>query len=131
MRKVKNTMRPSTRSRGIDLRSSKVVSGTTSASMPSGGVPTLPPSEVATSGCGQGATISARASPRIQRGTVTGSARTFCEAEVFERAHRPGDRGRVARRAGEARAHLGGERADEFVGRVVGEGAVAEGAGFG
>ena len=60
-----------------------MVIGTTSASIPSGGVPTLPPSEVATSGCGQGATISARASPRIQRGTVTGSARTFWKPRYF------------------------------------------------
>jgi hypothetical protein len=49
----------------------------------------------------------------------------------LERVERPGDGGRVARCAGETRADLGGERADEFVGRVVGERALAEGAGFG
>ncbi len=98
MRLLKNTMRPAMRPGGCALRSSSDATGTTSASMPSAGVATLPPSAATTSACGQGATISARASPRIHRCTVTGSVRTlakpstcsFCTAHATARAS-PGE----------------------------------------
>jgi len=56
----------------------------------------------------QGATISGHASPRTQRGTVTGSARTF-ETRAPRASPSPTPRARVARRAGEPGPDLGRE----------------------
>ncbi len=58
-------------------RSSKESTTSTSASIPSGGVPTLPPRPSMCSSAGRGASSSADSSPRTQRGTITGSPHTF------------------------------------------------------
>ena len=53
------------------------------------------------------------------------------EAERAQPLHGPGHCACVAGRTGESRTHFGGERADQFVGSVVGERPLAQGAGFG
>jgi hypothetical protein len=55
----------------------------TSASMPSGGVPTLLPRPSMTSPPGNGETSSALSRPRTQCGTFTGSRRTFSRPSFF------------------------------------------------
>ncbi len=51
----------------------------TSASRPSGAVPTLPPSAASESGCGEGSTMAPLSSPRSQWGTAQGSAWTLAK----------------------------------------------------
>ena len=67
----------------LALRSAKLVTGTTSASSPPGGVATVPPSPSTTTGCRAGSMISALSTPRTQLGTITRSARTFSRPSAF------------------------------------------------
>ena len=64
-----------------DRRSSTTSS--TSASRPPGGVATVPPSPSIAIGWRGGSTISALSWPRIQRGTITRSVRTFSRPSAF------------------------------------------------
>jgi hypothetical protein len=79
-------MRPAMRVESMRASSSMLVTGTTSASSPASGVATLPPSATATRGCGHGETTSTAQLPRIQCGTVTGSACTFFNPSARSRA---------------------------------------------
>jgi hypothetical protein len=119
MRPVKNTMRPSIRSRGVLASSSSDRTATTSASTPSGAVATDPPRATAISGCGQGAT-------NLHLRFATNPVRHLdrlgvhvLEAEHFELGEGPGDGTGVSGRAGEPLTHFGRERTQALVRGVV------------
>jgi hypothetical protein len=80
---VKNTILPFTLAAGTCASASMLATGTMAASIPSGGVATLPPSATASSVRTAGAVSSTLMAPRCQRGTVTGSARTFSKPSTF------------------------------------------------
>ena len=75
-------MRPGTWAR-LARRSSKLLTGTTSASMPPGGVATVPPRPSIAIGCRGGSTISALSTPRTHFGTITRSVRTLSRPSAF------------------------------------------------
>ena len=86
---------------------------TTPAVIPPGGVATLPPSAATTMERDVSPTISARASPRSQWVTFTGSACTFAKAHPLHRVKPPGDGGAVgrgSRRAGDPPCRTGSAR---------------------
>ena len=65
------------------LRSSNPLTTSTSAVMPSGGVPTLPPKPSIGKSRRRGESNSTDSLPRTQRGTVTSSPRTFWKPSFF------------------------------------------------
>ncbi len=70
------TIRPSASSARCSS-SSKLETTSTSAVIPAAGVPMLPPRPSMGSSAARGSTSRADSSPRTQRGTMTGSPRTF------------------------------------------------------
>ena len=70
-------------------RSWKLFTTSTSASMPVGGVATLPPRPSIAIGCSGGSTITALSCPRTQRGTITRSVRTLARPSAFSVVDRP------------------------------------------
>ena len=63
--------------------SSNEATTSTGAVMPALGVPMLPPSPSMTSRAARGLTKSTDSAPRTQRGTITGSPRTFSSPSAF------------------------------------------------
>ena len=98
-----------------------------SASIPSGPVPTLPPSASVGMLCGQGEITENSASPRTQCGTDGVDCVHVREPQPLHFAQCPGDGCPVAGRSRGSRSDLGRERLDQLVGGRVGERSLAQG----
>jgi hypothetical protein len=108
MRRFQSTIFPRTAASPLAVSSSKLAASTTSASIPSVAVATLPPSARPTRGTDTGAVSAASNAPRSQCGTATGSVQTRSRRKVRRRA----DMSRTARssaglpdRRGPTRSH--------------------------